>query len=348
MGDSSTRKQRIRHLLEETNQAGAELLRLLDLPSKAQPGESWEAFNEQEALLREVVTKLRGELSYGFIYGLYDWSTLAIRYVGQTVSPLRIRLDQHTRSHSLVGDRIGGGRSLAIEALGHPHAHDRGPWLPSVAASQLTQLERYEIYRYTWAGAALLNKSNSRDDARAWQWYLESAYDGRWSSIHQWREEVRNMPCYECPAHGNESCAELQHGANHLGRIAAHVRRQWCHDRRKDIIEVAISVLGDPYYAQVLEDDEVWFHDWNGTEHIETGALQWAVSSGAPVEARVQIAMRQLVRLEQQHLRMLRRDKLPMWLRPPEGELERLLNDMSVVYAEIGGIKLGATERPGL
>ncbi|MFD3760478.1 hypothetical protein, partial [Streptomyces sp. NPDC058622] len=318
---------------------------------QAQPGENWAAFREQKHRLREAVSQLKDELRYGFIYGLFDAYTHSIRYVGKTINRLEQRLDDHRRSHSAVGDRLATGRWLNIHPLEHPHALEEGPWLTPVLASELSRLERQEIYRYTWAGAALLNKSTNRDDGRAWQWYVDHVDDGRWSNIHQWRADVRRMPCYECTATADQPCAWLSHGANHLGRVAAHVRRRWCYDRREAIIEVARSVLDDPTYAPFLENSDSPLLDlaWDDVPHLHLGehwGSQLGLARVGREEACAQLAMRELARLEQQRLCVLRgtHPGAAQW-HHPQGDLEWLLGDMHKAYADISGIRLGPTER---
>ncbi|MEV3856972.1 hypothetical protein AB0J38_21910 [Streptomyces sp. NPDC050095] len=357
MPDERPAVTRLSTVLRELHAASEELLRTVDDPRPVAREDGHSVIHEQYYRLRQAVAAAESQMKRGVIYGLYDATSGAIRYIGQTTEPLAVRERAHSRANTLVGDRYITERWLQIAPLEAPHLFNDGERMERVPANRLNRLEQDEIYRYTWAGAALLNRSNARDEARAWQWKLNNGPYPYWGSIQDWREAVRTVPCYECPSLSDEPCvqrygAALPKGANHLGRIAARVRLQWCADRADQIRTVAEDVIGDHEYAYLFQDAK------EGSIGNRLKALYETVASTSDpleiIEYRsevFQILMRDLAKVEHSHgVREMRAAEAESYtwrsadLTRSGFGLESLVSDMCCAYAEISGISLGPTK----
>ncbi|WP_425246854.1 hypothetical protein [Streptomyces sp. NEAU-NA10] len=189
----------------------------------------------------------------GIVYALYDPRTGAVRYVGETMNPMRERLAGH---RSKRGRPVGQWWAQLREQGLEPFWDTVG----CVPAKFRKACEQQRIFQHIWLGCDLLNRSNAGDDAAAYLWLQEHARrsaeaearqlhwhgddDGYWDekepdyfvwhSLRRWRHLVRGAHCPECSARPGRFCTGMRQSArslsegrsNHLGRISARVRHE--------------------------------------------------------------------------------------------------------------------------
>jgi hypothetical protein len=200
------------------------------------------------------------ELRAGTVYLLREpLHPFDVRYVGETMTDLRVRLAGHRSKRELpVGRWIAALKRSGLEPI-----HEPSP--PGVSARLLKDVERHFIYQYTWQGADLLNRGSADEDSAAYLWMqqqVEFAYryeasvpygdekaeewDGEkpeppphWDSLRRWRYRVRGALCPECEAQPGQPCllrqtvaSRRQGPANHLRRVAARVRYDTARGKR--------------------------------------------------------------------------------------------------------------------
>ncbi|MGC0328077.1 hypothetical protein RKD23_001067 [Streptomyces sp. SAI-170] len=151
-----------------------------------------EAFDGGLDLLdeRRLLTAMRAaqlELRAGTVYLLREpLHPFDVRYAGETMTPLRVRLAGHRSKRELpVGRWIAALKRRGLEQI-----HEPSP--PGVSARLLKDVEKHFIYQYTWQGADLLNRGCADEDAASYIWmqqqvYLAYRYE---PSVPYWDEEA--------------------------------------------------------------------------------------------------------------------------------------------------------------
>ncbi|MFI7299291.1 hypothetical protein [Streptomyces sp. NPDC050121] len=259
--------EELRATLHEVELSAAAMRSQLEAEQGSGPSSSVAEVNRLLKAMRDTELALRD----GTIYALYDPRTVEVRYVGETMTPLRVRLSGH---RSKVERPVGQWWAELKEQGLEPLVDD----LRYVPAKFRRTYEQQTIIHYTWLGFDLLNRSTADDDAVAYRWlqkrhgypaepeastpgwwWDEAAGDWHWMppewpvwhSMRQWRYRVRGAHCPECSARPGQACTGMRQSAaslsegrsNHLGRIAARVRheggwetwaaRRWTAGRRR-------------------------------------------------------------------------------------------------------------------
>lgn len=170
--------------------------------------------------LQKAVRRIDVEMRRGVVYGLWDPDTYQLRYVGVTTRAPLSRLAEHRKAlQSPVGRWIANlGRDPVMSVLVNAWGQD------------LYIAERDEIFRQTWAGHDLLNIDHDAEHA-LFSWASKHAND--FPDFSEWFEErvMLRERCPACLALPSEDCrthpyaATVLHGASHLRRCAAYLRR---------------------------------------------------------------------------------------------------------------------------
>ncbi|NUK50371.1 hypothetical protein HRW14_08720 [Streptomyces lunaelactis] len=209
-------------------------------------------------LLQQLLQSMRAAeltLRLGSVYALREpVRPFPARYVGETMTPLSVRLSGHRSKRNLpVGRWIADLRRQGLEPVMEPLQLPGG-----VSAQRLKDVERHYIFDYIWQGHDLLNRSRAADeDAALYAWArrrsehvhrytpptqywdeVEQHWDWedpgpspRWAPLRHWRYRVRGAACPECDAGPGRPCllnqsaeSKRQGPANHLRRVAARSR----------------------------------------------------------------------------------------------------------------------------
>ncbi|MFB0632863.1 hypothetical protein [Streptomyces sp. AB3(2024)] len=240
--------------------------------------------HEVESRLRKAMESLTAELRPGFLYGLFDQPSDAIRYIGETRQLPPQRLNGHAIARSPVGDRFVVNRNLFMTPL----RKDLGlapAFEPTIPSADLKALERDALYRYTLAGAHLLNKTNRPDGERIWGVARRQEHYPKGLDAGSWNELTRAVPCFTCPARQGEPCSEngKTWSVNHLTRSAAFARLDWVLRNTDEILAVGEK-----------------FVETHGRSHTSEKVIDSLVSEARKSRPDAHLLLREMSRLDEE------------------------------------------------